>query len=90
MEEKPIGAYATLRMHTVSHVAPDGFEAPLVQAWVELNEGPEIFCLLLCMADDAGTLSSGQRLEFETVADSEEQAMRWGYRPLEIGVERDG
>ncbi|QIN77488.1 hypothetical protein GBA65_02090 [Rubrobacter marinus] len=47
-------------MHTVSHVAPDGFEAPLVQAWARLDEGPEVFCLLFCTADEAARLSAGQ------------------------------
>lgn len=82
--ETPIGAHATLRMHAVSHVAPDGFEAPLVQAWVELDEGPELFCLLLCKAEEAATLSAGHRLEFEVIAGGT-KAERWGYRPVRAG-----
>lgn len=79
-----IGARATLLMHTVSHVAPDGFEAPLVQAWVELDEGPEIFCLLFCAADEAAQLAAGQKLEFEAITDGS-KVQRWGYRPVGWG-----
>lgn len=89
MKERLIGASATLLGHTVSHVAPEGFEAPLVQAWVKTDEGPELFTLLFCTEKDAATLSSGQRLKLETTAD-EDRTERWGYRPTFEGGKRDG
>jgi uncharacterized OB-fold protein len=78
--EAAVGARATLLVHTVNHVVPDGFEAPLVQAWAQLDEGPEVFCLLLCTADEAARLSADQRLEFEAFFD-EAKVEGWGYRP---------
>lgn len=81
VDEAVVGARATLLAHTVSHVAPDGFEAPLVQAWARLEEGPEVFCLLLCTADEAARLSTGQQLEFEALFDGA-KVERWGYRPI--------
>lgn len=81
VEEAPIGAQATLLSHTISHVAPDGFEAPLVQAWVRVDEGPELFSLLFCTVEWAASLSSEQRLELETVADGN-RITGWGYRPI--------
>lgn len=81
VEERPIGAEATLLAHTVSHVAPEGFEAPLVQAWIKTDEGPELFSLLFCSVEDAVALYFGQRLKLETVV-SEDSAERWGYRPV--------
>lgn len=81
VEEMPIGAHATLLMHTVSYVVPEGFEAPLVQAWVRLDEGPEIFSLLFCSTEDAARLSAGQRLEFEVDIDGT-KVEKWGYRPV--------
>lgn len=79
--ETRVGDRATLLMHTVSHVAPEGFKAPLLQAWVRMEEGPEVFTLLLCSAGDAAMLSTGQRLEFETITD-DAGVVKWGYRPV--------
>ena len=87
--ERPIGLWATLMGFTISHVAPEGFEAPLVQAWVKADEGPELFSLLFCTEEDAAALSLGQRLKIETVA-GEEGIERWGYRPIFEGDGRDG
>lgn len=81
VDEVAVGARATLLMHTVSHVAPAGFEAPLVQAWVELDEGPEVFCLLFCPAEEAAQLSAGQRLSFEVISRGA-GVERWGYQPM--------
>lgn len=81
VEGAPIGAKATLLSHTISHVAPDGFEAPLVQAWVRVDEGPELFSLLSCTAEQAASLSSEQRLELELFTERN-GVQGWGYRPI--------
>ena len=81
VQDAAIGARATLLMHTVSHVAPDGFEAPLVQAWVALDEGPELFSLLLCTAGEASKLRVGQKLKLVVLFEGTRRE-RWGYKPV--------
>lgn len=46
MEETPLGTKGTIDTFTVIHVAPLGFKAPYVQAFVNLPEGPRIFSLI--------------------------------------------
>ncbi len=46
MEEVPLSTKGTIDTFTVIHVAPLGFKAPYVQAFVNLPEGPRIFSLI--------------------------------------------
>ncbi len=41
-----LGPNATLFSFTVSLVAPDGWQAPYLQAFVELSQGPRVFTLI--------------------------------------------
>jgi uncharacterized OB-fold protein len=41
-----MGRAGTLFSFTVSHVAPEGWQAPYLQAFVELSEGPRVFTLI--------------------------------------------
>jgi uncharacterized OB-fold protein len=41
-----LGREGTLFSFTVAHVAPEGWKAPYLQAFVELSEGPRVFTLI--------------------------------------------
>src|SRR5260221_12173012 len=45
MEEVELGRTGKLYSHTIAYVAPNGFTAPYLQAFVELPEGPRVFSL---------------------------------------------
>lgn len=46
MRPARLGPEGTLFSFTVSHVAPEGFDAPYLQAFVQLSEGPRVFSLI--------------------------------------------
>lgn len=46
MEEVPLSRRGRLYSFTVAHVAPHGFKAPYLQAYIDLPEGPRIFSLV--------------------------------------------
>lgn len=46
IEEIPLGAGGKIDTFTVVHVAPTGFKAPYIQAYVDLPEGPRVFALI--------------------------------------------
>jgi uncharacterized OB-fold protein len=64
MELAHLGERGTLYSFTVCHVAPEGWEAPYLQAYVELPEGIRVFSLVASSVPaKAGSLAPGTPME---------------------------
>jgi uncharacterized OB-fold protein len=75
MSKVEIGRTARLYSHTIAHIAPQGFKAPLFQAFVDLPEGPRIFTLVGAECPvEPGVLEDGMlmRLVIEPLSDMPE------------------
>jgi uncharacterized OB-fold protein len=85
MELAYLGERGTLYSFTVCHVAPAGWEAPYLQAYVEIPEGIRVFSLIASSVPaEVGSLSRGTPMELVL------EALRPGseittfkYRPVE-------
>jgi uncharacterized OB-fold protein len=61
-----IGQRATLFSFTVCHAAPAGWEAPYLQAYVELPEGIRVFTLVSASVEPStGALQTGMPMQLE-------------------------
>ncbi|HEY8528076.1 MAG TPA: zinc ribbon domain-containing protein [Paenibacillaceae bacterium] len=67
IEVAPIGREGELIEYTISYTAPEGFEAPLVQAFVRLKEGPEVFALLDATEEEMKETEAGVSLQLVPV-----------------------
>ncbi len=90
MEEVEIGRTGKIYSHTIAHVAPQGFSAPLFQIFVDLPEGPRIFALCGSQCPvEPGVLEDGMemRLVIEPVADTPERrnVLTYKYVPVHLG-----
>jgi len=91
MDTRPIGRRGRLYSYTIAHVAPQGFEAPYFQAYVEIPEGPRVFALI---ADEvpvtAASLAEGMEMELliepARIAENGRPVLTYKYRP----ARRDG
>ncbi len=82
MEEVPLSRRGTIDTFTVVHVAPTGFKAPYIQAYVDLPEGPRIFSLITG-CDPLGTdLRDGAEVELviEKIREDEKGNDLIGYK----------
>ena len=85
MVEARFGPYATLDNYAVTRVAPPGFNAPYIQGYVVLDDGPRIFTLITgCNAED-NALHIGERMElvFEKIKEDTDgnNIIGWKFRP---------
>jgi hypothetical protein len=88
MEVTPMGASGTLYNFTIAYVAPQGFQAPYFQAFVDIPEGPRVFALI---SDEVpvedGMLEDGMAMELviEPVGETPENVpiLTYKYRPVE-------
>jgi uncharacterized OB-fold protein len=80
----------TIHSFSVARVAPPGFEAPHVQAYVDLDEGVRIFALLVQYGDE-NRLKKGLAAELVIVnaGEDEEGIERLGYRFRPVFEEDD-
>ena len=86
MDETPMGASGTLYNFTIAYVAPQGFEAPYFQAFVDIPEGPRVFALI---SDDVpvepDALEDGMAMELviEPVGETPDNLpiLTYKYRP---------
>jgi uncharacterized protein len=63
MREIPLSTIGTIDTFTVVHVAPMGFKAPYIQAYVDLPEGPRIFSLITGCDPLGSDLREGAEVE---------------------------
>jgi uncharacterized protein len=82
MEEIPLGTKGTIDTFTVTHVAPLGFKAPYIQAFVNLQEGPRIFSLIAGVDPLQNDLKDGMEVELsiEKIAEDEKGNDLIGYK----------
>ncbi len=86
MQETALSRRGVIETFTVSHVAPPGFKAPYLQAYVLLPEGPRVFSVL---AAQEGEVDMGTEVELviEKLAEDEQGNDLIGYkfRPVPKG-----
>ena len=63
MREVPLSTIGAIDTFTVVHVAPLGFKAPYVQAYVDLPEGPRVFSLITGCDPLGSDLKEGAEVE---------------------------
>ena len=63
MAQIPLSRRGKIDTCTVSRVAPPGFEAPYIQAFIRLAEGPRIFSLITGCPQEEGAVEIGQEVE---------------------------
>jgi uncharacterized protein len=63
MREVPLSRKGRIDTFTVVHVAPVGFKAPYIQAYVDLPEGPRVFSLITGCDPLSNDLKDGTEVE---------------------------
>ena len=86
LEKKAMGHRGRLGGFAVAHVAPRGFEAPYIQGFIDLDEGPRIFSLIEAEAAHSDGLRKGQLMDLivrEIGTDETGQPIvAWKYKPI--------
>ena len=82
MEEVPLSTRGAIDTFTVIHVAPLGFKAPYVQAFVNLPEGVRIFSLITGCDPLQNDLKDGSEVELviEKIREDEKGNDLIGYK----------
>lgn len=82
MTELPLSTKGLVNTFTISRVAPMGFKAPYIQAYVDLPEGPRIFSLITgCEpSEEAIQIGSEVELVLETICQDEDGNHLIGYK----------
>jgi uncharacterized OB-fold protein len=87
MEETALSTKGKIDTFTVVHVAPMGFKAPYIQAFVDLPEGPRIFSLITGCEPSEDALKTGVEVEvvIDKITEDEKGNDLIGYkfRPIE-------
>lgn len=85
--EVMFGQRGQIDAFTICYVAPEGFNAPYIQAYVKTKEGPKIFSLIEVDADGAKSLRKGQEMELKIKIIGKDTDGRmiigWMYKPVE-------
>jgi uncharacterized OB-fold protein len=82
MEEVRLSTRGKIDTFSVVHVAPTGFKAPYIQAFVDLPEGPRIFSIITeCELTEEG-IAEGQEVELviDKIAEDEKGNELIGYK----------
>lgn len=76
-----IGKGGEIKNFTVGHVAPAGFTAPYIMAFVRLAEGPEVFSIIEGGLETAEKIELGQKVKLvvEQVTEDGVNTARWKY-----------
>jgi uncharacterized OB-fold protein len=87
MREMALSTRGRIDTFTVVHVAPRGFKAPYIQAFVDLPEGPRIFSLITGCEPSEEVLKTGTEVELviEKITEDEEGNDLIGYKFRPIG-----
>lgn len=82
MEEVPLSTRGKIDTFSVVNVAPMGFEAPYIQAFVDLPEGPRVFALITGCDPSENAIGEGDEVELviEKVAEDESGNELIGYK----------
>jgi uncharacterized OB-fold protein len=87
IEEIPLSTKGVIDTFTVVHVAPLGFKAPYIQAFVDLPEGPRIFSLITGCDPLENSLQEGTVVEIviEKITKDERGNDLIGYKFRPVG-----
>jgi uncharacterized OB-fold protein len=87
MQETALSTRGKIDTFTVVHVAPMGFKAPYIQAFVDLPEGPRIFSLITGCEPSEDVLKTGTEVEMviDKITEDEEGNDLIGYKFRPIG-----
>ena len=87
MEETPLSTRGTIDTFTVVHVAPVGFEAPYIQGFVDLPEGPRIFSLITGCEPSEEAIEEGAEVELviDKISEDEKGNDLIGYKFRPVG-----
>jgi len=90
MEETPLSRRGKIDTFSVVRVAPTGFEAPYIQAFVDLPEGPRVFSLITGCEPSEDALKEGQEVELviEKITEDEKGNELIGYKFRPVGKDR--
>jgi uncharacterized OB-fold protein len=86
MEETALSRRGVIETFTVSNVAPPGFKAPYLQAYIRLPEGPRVFSVLDAQEGDVD-MGSEVEMVIDKLAEDEQGNDLIGYkfRPVPRG-----
>lgn len=86
MEEVPLSRRGTLDSYAIVQQGAPGFEAPYIQAWVRLPEGPKVFTLVVGCKPEEGALQMGQEMEMVIgkIREDEDgnEIVAWKFKPI--------
>jgi uncharacterized OB-fold protein len=87
MQEIALSSRGKIDTFTVVHVAPMGFKAPYIQAYVDLPEGPRIFSLITGCEPSEEALKTGTEVELviDKITEDEKGNDLIGYKFRPIG-----
>ena len=86
MEEMRLSGRGRIESFAMARVAPTGFKAPYIQAFVDLVEGPRVFTLITGVEPTENAVHEGQEVELaiEKISTDERgnDVIGWKFRPL--------
>jgi uncharacterized OB-fold protein len=87
MQETALSTRGKIDTFTVVHVAPIGFKAPYIQAFVDLPEGPRIFSLITGCEPSENALKTGTEVELviDKITEDEKGNDLVGYKFRPVG-----
>jgi uncharacterized OB-fold protein len=87
MQEIALSSRGKIDTFTVVHVAPTGFKAPYIQAYVDLPEGPRVFSLITGCEPSESALKTGTEVELviDKITEDEKGNDLIGYKFRPIG-----
>jgi len=87
MQEIALSSRGEIDTFTVVHVAPVGFKAPYIQAYVDLPEGPRVFSLITGCEPSESALKTGTEVELviDKITEDEKGNDLIGYKFRPIG-----
>ncbi len=68
MHECLIGRTGRIESYAITQIAPPGFTAPYIQAFIDLPEGPRVFSIITGCAPKEGSVWTGMPVEFAVEA----------------------
>lgn len=91
MKEIPLSNRGKINTFTISHVAPLGFKAPYIQAYVDLPEGPRVFSIIIGCKPSGDELTIGSEVELviDKICEDDEgnEIIGYKFRPISGGKE---
>jgi scaffold protein (connect acetoacetyl-CoA thiolase and HMG-CoA synthase) len=86
MEDTPLSTRGRIDTYSVVQVAPMGFKAPYIQAFVDLPEGPRVFCIITGCEPTIDAIAEGQEVELviEKIREDEKgnELIGYKFRPI--------